>query len=468
MPSITSLPSEIRHQIIHLAIDLWPEIAIVCSRVSRQWQAHVEMRTFSSLRLDQTRLETSRGILTSTRQSYVRNIYMNIDLPNYDVEKLLYERETPDEQHCNSEAFTDAVFLLFEYLNDWDQQRGISLSISASSPDDSKSRYRYREQRWDRSYLDIIDSPGRKLPNLLFITKFNTSIRRHRHFSPSACCNIAAHFPNVHTLGFVLPDNERRDTTRRIKTREDFASGIAILPQSVRHFKLNYTGGSPWDHSWTPPRLYYGDDTTPDPLSVALRKLARQLTTLELGGGDLIVISSEVFWPAIPSNFTALEDEPLSFPDLETLEIFASIASPSGDWLFIADPVRGNAGDVPDYDRIPDDNMQPGDKLHWFRVIPVSELVNPYYVAAARAMARMPRLTHLHLHLAAPRPCALDYKLSDDGPRATVEFCGSPPYDPPVEVKEAWREAARFRSKALDISLHDMGDLWTSNISTGV
>lgn len=272
----------------------------------------------------------------------------------------------------------------------------------------------------------------------------------YRFFSPRGCCEIASYLPNVHTLDWILPDNERRDVSRRMRTRQEFASGVTLLPQSVRRFTLNYIDRSPWDHSWTPPRLYYGDTSTPDPLSVAFRNLAQRLVTLSFDRSS-IVIGSDIFWPAIIPTLalSSTPDDGLpSFPHLERLDIIASIASASGGWLFNADPAKR---DPDGYDRESDGDPfrddwspQPGDKFHRFRLIPVAELVDPYFVAAARAVARMPRLRRFELHFETPLPCTVRYTVLEDESKATLVFMGSPPYNPSEEVRQAWRAAGGF------------------------
>jgi hypothetical protein len=107
-----------------------------------------------------------------------------------------------------------------------------------------------------------------------------------------------------------------------------------------------------------------------------------------------------------------------------------------------------------------DEITQPGSRLFQHIIIPVPELVNPFFVAGARAIARMPRLRRLQLVLESPLPYTLVYTVLENERRATLLFSGSPPYDPPDKVKEAWREAAKIRNEALVIRFCDEGAIF--------
>lgn len=472
MASFTSLPPEIVQSIVHVTLEMQPGMACKYATVSRDWQALVEKKTFSSLRLNSMRVQELSNILTPRRRSYVRNIAVEVTLPEYDVEKAGHRKETPQEQHTNSQTFTDLICALFAVLATWKlpadgatgEQRGVSLSLSASSPSDQVAargyRLRNRKKRWASSCLYLTKHPNQNLPSIPVVSKFSCAdFDTQRKLAPITCCEIAEVFPNVHTLDWNLLDNERRDLARRIKLREDFAIGISKIPQSVRHFKLAYGGGSPQNHDWSPPRLYNGDDSTSDPLSAALHSLLPRLVVLELH--ECVTIGTELFWPA--SSSTPLISSGISsqFPRLEKLSVGAGMVAPSGKWLFIEDPRivgRHRAPSIPTY--LDDEDIQPGDiPLHWYRYQLDHDLGNPYFLAAAYAARHMPRLKTLDLTLGCTGlNTMMAYDVLEDGRRASLGFFGSPPFDPSHEVKEAWRDTTEVLvgdRNIVDIQLTD-------------
>lgn len=429
MALMTDLPPEILQQIINLAIESRSYMGAICACVSRQWQVNTEIITFSSLRLDQDRIEASGAIVTPARQSYIRKIHMSVTLPEYNTDKSLraVNRESVAEQRHNDQVFTDAVQSLFQTLAAWElfaresgqPQKGVSLSISARSPSDSlyamdntylpehdshHQNVRMLRQRWESSYLGFVDNARDVLPILRMVSSFSCTIGQHdRKIAAVACCDIASCLAAVRTLDWVLDDGDAVELLRRIQLRKDFASALSIIPPSVYHFKLSYSSAQPRSYLWNPDRLYDGDGSTSDPLSVALRRLAQRLVTVDLDGP--IILDSDILWPttSAPLESAAAETTPLHFPNLKEIRVRAAMVTASGSCLFEQDdnPIMDDSEEIAPTDDGPMDK---------FNCHVVEDLADEYFLAAGRCIAHMPRLKSFRLTLASPQPVHLFYE----------------------------------------------------------
>ncbi|KAK9426624.1 putative F-box domain-containing protein [Seiridium unicorne] len=89
--------------------------------------------------------------------------------------------------------------------------------------------------------------------------------------------------------------------------------------------------------------------------------------------------------------------------------------------------------------------MQPRDiPLHWYRYQLDQDLGNLYYLAGACAARHMPRLRTLGLSLGdTGLNVMMAYGVLEDSRRASLEFLGSPPFNPSHEVKEAWCDTTK-------------------------
>lgn len=474
MASIESLPPEIRTHIIDLVVDIWPKMAGVCASVSRLWQAHVEIRSFASLRLDQTRLEAARRIMTPARQKYVRHVRMEVCLPNYDNATLYAAYETAEEEQKNNQVFTEAIIDLFGVLKRWDQpgrqDPGVHLELYAfaladlGEPRTVTSRRHFQKLRWKHSYLSVAKDTWNGLPSLGMVTTFAIPRRLpERHFMASTCCEIASRLPNLHTVVWELSDNEQRDPSLRMQMRQEFAASLSKLPSSLRHFSMRYTHIPPSDQSHQPPRAYHEEHSASDPLSTSLRKLSQRLDTLTLDGS--FVLDSSLFCPSSPAPDLG---ESLHWPRLREVNVSIAEATPSGTWL--CEPFPGRRYPPRRYagweyfEDVAEEEPQ-----HRFREVPVPELMDKYCLAAARAVASMPKLTRMVVRFTTDLACTFGYDVTGGGRSAAFWFESTPAFQMPEETREAWRAAARTHigdRAEINIDLVDLGDRM-HQISTG-
>jgi hypothetical protein len=214
---------------------------------------------------------------------------------------------------------------------------------------------------------------------------------------------------------------------------------------SVRVFSLKYPYIPPEDQTFLPPNIIPTGYS--DLFSTSLRMLSQQLTSLNI---YLIVFSLEFFWP-LDSDLTP-QNIP-HWPHLTSLSIFYIPVTPYGKWLFERDPAK----EVDD-DRIEgrdlslhmeDDELPPREDWNTdiFREKPSARLMNDFYLAAGRALAKMPRLREMTLvaeKYGAEHSVA--FKAMDS--TASLTLWSTPPFEPEATVLDVWREAVKRNTGA--------------------
>ncbi|KAL4797995.1 hypothetical protein BDV19DRAFT_386655 [Aspergillus venezuelensis] len=101
--------------------------------INRQWQADVERRIFSTLKLTTARLDGLRKFITAERCSYVRNIELKVILPEYSIAQRI-KVESSEDQCRNNEAFTHTICTFFDILSTWPQELKIAVLIRKEDP----------------------------------------------------------------------------------------------------------------------------------------------------------------------------------------------------------------------------------------------------------------------------------------------------------------------------------------------
>jgi hypothetical protein len=453
------LSLELRRQVIHLVIDSSTDSIYHYATISREWQEYVEEKTFSSLRVLSTQLQDLHSIMTPRRQSHVRDMIFEVILPEYDPKAVEGRRETMAAKAANNRAFTNAVLAFFDILTNWKpskKSRGISLRLGITCPSDrapGKVGHTYRRSSlYKTSMLEFLpEGVDFVLPPLQVISEFHAGGgSRSSTVAPKACCDMAAQMPNVSTLEWHLGDNDRRkNPRRRVKARQDLVAGLKTIPDSVRHFTFSYGRLSDSSH-WEPPQLYDGDDTTPDPLSVALRHISRHCITLDF----TTTISSEIFWPvsllSSPASSPSLS-EPHSdhfFPYLEVVYLCPNHVTPLGEWMFTGEPSDDDLAKLyysSDESNDDDDDVSVKfERQFGYRPDLDPDLAEPYLLAAVTAAQHMPRLKEFCIRWRGGMgQYGLGYLATDNKgqkrPRAKLYTWGSPPIELSREVREGWR-----------------------------
>ncbi|KAL4963742.1 uncharacterized protein BDV14DRAFT_201469 [Aspergillus stella-maris] len=388
--------------------------------INRQWRTLIEKRTFSTLKLTTALLDELRKFVTAERCSHVRNLELEVTLPEYTVAQRI-EVESSEDQGRNNEAFTNTICTFFDILSSWPEELKIPVLIRSISPSDwtQDARPSSRQQtgmklqgtdilhwRYMASYLKLL-VPAEDIPLVPVISRLQLW-DMHRHIEPVSASKLISRLSRLHYLIPHLSDNERKDATLRDRLKNDFALSLHMWPASLQILTLKYPGAAPADGDYPPfKRSLPGRDA----LCITLRNLSQRLRRISI---EDAMIGPELFWPQkqvqSTSNVTEeereKEEEPPHWPTLTSFHLTNyAAATPSGTWLFTRDPR------VPDYefqrdrDTIymrPPMNDAPQDEFpDDYRTHP-SPVLNELYIAAAHAAQNMPLLRKMEL-VAAPQ-----------------------------------------------------------------
>ncbi|KAK8040371.1 F-box-like domain-containing protein [Apiospora marii] len=431
------LPREVKEQILRLALDDRDEDenwAGSIATVSRDWQTLVEPITFKSLHLTQECLgeALADGILTPARQAYINSISLTTKLPYYYFEgKTL---ESAKEQ--NNLSFSKAVTDLLGLLSAWPSKPcGLRLALFVDFVD-------YESYAYDEGYapglscsftygfISLREDFYHQLPEVPCVTEFVSYAINFTSLSiiPKSCCKIASRFPNLQHIHWKVKDG-RQNHSFQMTLRRDFATGISMLPRSVRKLSLvcDDNGQPTVIQSSIYPR------ETQDPLSTALRKFSKQLECLSL----TIIAGPELFFD--PDG----DRDEGCWPLLRKVKVALALRTPWGEPIFNFDFCN------------PGVNVNSPEA---YRIVPISERVNQYCLAFARAAARMPKLKTMNIQWRTSTKSNIEYTIDPDSSGAQFLSISSPGLDLTGEIQEAWwkaalvhlREGAQFHFVVMD------------------
>ncbi|KAJ5747190.1 uncharacterized protein N7511_008886 [Penicillium nucicola] len=440
--------------------------------VSRQWQAVVESHTFSTIRLETLKRlhDLAQVAHNERRRHYIQFIDLVVDLAPYDIEAR-YEFETDEDKRNNNANFTKTIQLLFKILSSWSlnesQERpGIFLSIEAHSPSDLRRnspdkiervsaaslirRPDLINRRFQESYLkldkEILNGPQITVVGTLAVYGHCTAGPSYRPIEPVSTAMIASKISRLHDVILRLSDNHEQHPSLRERNRLDFAAGFHHWPSTIRALDLSFDYGIPDNHVAILPQG--GLEGNLDPLQINSRVFSSRLTRITL---SKITIGKELFL----SQVVDAETEPL-WPNLISFELNYAIASPSGEWLFQRHP-----GDrrLLDSDNEADEGgasrpahleiIEACDYDTHFRYKPIPKFFNEFYIAAARAAMRMPKLGLMHLETGEwPGRHYFKYEVRDVAKATWADiFC----FQPNDKVLDLWQQVAlQHTGKALE------------------
>ncbi|KAK7946450.1 uncharacterized protein PG986_010771 [Apiospora aurea] len=416
------LPPEILGGILHLVCHISDEKER-CSyaTVSQNWQAFVERATFPTLYLNQSRLgeAQAKGIITPARQSYVRCIKFTAIVPG----KYYTENPGMTSQRSN-EAVFEAVAKLLGAVKTWSSPPcGVELALEVDYEATPKLPDLEDGLGWDYrcSLVSLPHDAYLRLPEVSCITTVTYNPKRDTllFLVPKTCCEIASQFPNVHTIIWLFRSKifDRDMGTREMspmQLRNDFATGISMLPGSVR--KAFICWGSLTDDATVPTCL----KETFDPLSLALREFTKQLEQLYIDA----VVGNELFNdPSLNHD----SEKPL-WPRLRVIEISTHARTPQGYDTFDLDMCVHETDD------------------HTEAQYRVGHLFKPgevWCLALARAAAHMPMLEFLCIKWHINESPRLKYAVDVSSSGATFEMRSSPGLVIPDVIQNAWWKAAR-------------------------
>ncbi|KAF2126083.1 carbohydrate-binding module family 50 protein [Dothidotthia symphoricarpi CBS 119687] len=347
--------------------------------ISSHWREAVEFVTFHRLLIKSDELSQLRAIVTGNRRKYLTKLRFIILIPEYSEEQC-GRVESKEEQQSNNECFTQIIVDLFSTLRQWEDAGllcGLRLQLEhVHSPIDLRDRNQIRleiaqgkrdrdifEKRWEDSYLDLSES--NKIPTLSNLTYLNVQGSLVRKLAPAVGPRLAAFLPNVTSLFWNF--GEGGDHLINVENRTTFAKMLEQTKLQQRSVaEIDFHSETPSDQrlavpSRIPPGALY------DPFSASLRVFSQNLTSLALRG----YFDSTLFWPS--SHETCSTP---TWPFLKTLKVFFNMATPSGDWYF-------------------DGSTASSDEQ--FREHGNPKTLDPFLTAFAKAVQRMPVLTHFVL-----------------------------------------------------------------------
>lgn len=218
--------------------------------LSRTWQLAIEGRTFCNLRFKSTELPYVAQVVTGHRRGLIANIQYQVVLPDY-PDHHCAKFETEKDQERNSQAFTYAIHVLFQFLKTLENNgkdkatRSIALGLcDIYSPMDRfhrdkeklqedemqvelGKRYDLWEHRYEHSVLRLLDHPV--LPVLSIVSGFRLNSLAYRCVEPRSTILMAAKCLTLQSIDIVSDDNEKkyRDVRRRAR------QGIFTIPPGL-------------------------------------------------------------------------------------------------------------------------------------------------------------------------------------------------------------------------------------------
>lgn len=457
--------------------------------------------TFRGLRIDFAEHSGQLPeIVTDYRREAIRQIDFTVPLPEYGSEKCGLLESDEDKQRNNA-VFTDSLKTFFQTPRLWKGDsagdgkgscraggrtlviRAFSKSDTGNMEDEGEKRKRMElaksgktddisATRFESSYLHL----DGELPEVSVISELKVYGRNHwmsddlachpRFISGNAAARLMMSFPRLRRAHLQLSDGESRDMALREREREGgmilptsallsslltYLQGFArvLKSSSLQHLKLKYPGLMPENQENQPPPIpsIRGRDL----LSANLGALSQQLVTLDLAG----IFSNDLF------------SHELSWPHLQRLDLWTFMCTPAGDWMIEKDPEESDYElDAEPYEAVSDymhDHQLPA-RIHYpknpCRTLPRKDLVDEFFLAAGKAVARMLKL---HCMIVLSEPSIFEFEYSSDGYSAgSVEWQTLSPsspnpltYKPCDEVIAAWKNAVSFRQGELEVLIRD-------------
>lgn len=417
--------------------------------LSRRWRSAIERQTFLILKISSNDLVDFAKLVQGSRRRYLRTLWFEVILPDYQDAKDRFERE-PDRR-ANDEVFTTAFLNLFDMLSSWNRSVDGTLALrisGVSAPSDKwdpqKPRYRIgiepsqgpvdahgrrdlEHRRYEHSYLCLLRPQD--LAAVTVVGSFYVDAAQGfsgRRLAPRVVPDLTAKLPNNRHASWAVCDNSRGYPALRRQLRREFAHSLVK--------NLSKDSGLEWltirspenrflDDRWPPPDLRDEDEGAAghyhDPFSVAIREVTGKWNTLKhlvLSG----TFDTSLFWP--------ISQQTVVVPFWQGLTVFDvtfDMVCVSGGWYF--DSLR-DVGDLPDRHAPHATAMPPGygeteeddinAALHYsdisetarngyimgnYRTEPRRDALTPFISAFGRACQQMPLLKRACLVTSAPR-----------------------------------------------------------------
>ncbi|CAG9944810.1 unnamed protein product [Clonostachys rosea f. rosea IK726] len=214
-----------------------PRILSTCAVVCQGWQAYFEKENFIRLILHQDDVSRFGKILARhQRTSFVRWIWLRIELPTYDCSRC--GTESTDEDVANKYIFTNAVWDLLGTLSTWprnkeieQERRGLTLELSVHSPSDTDHYCQDLSVRANDTAWSLHTPPPR-----VYKDKFHRWENGHptRWVKNDALLRVFGH-PRGLRFDLRAPSARR---WRRVLPKVGVVKSFQIRRQFFRHFSV--------------------------------------------------------------------------------------------------------------------------------------------------------------------------------------------------------------------------------------
>ncbi|THY94084.1 hypothetical protein D6C92_05060, partial [Aureobasidium pullulans] len=254
-----------------------------------------------------------------------------------------------------------------------------------------------------------------------------------RFLSGETITRITKACTRVRDVAAELSHKESKNLVLRNAERSAFAKSLIDLPESETRLKLSYPGVVPVNQFFNPPATPFVDGK--DALNMSLSRISRRLESLEVHA----VLSDDIF----DMNY----------------------CTPHGERLLELDPedseVEREQNENRRYDLLSIHRKQsemPA-RIHYleisFRTAVNRDILDDLYLAAARAVARMPNLRDLQLTVG-EEDSGCVCRLSSDG-RYTHRLVwiskSQTLYEPHLDVMKAWKAVFADRLGELGVQI---------------
>ncbi|KAJ4267250.1 hypothetical protein NW762_003353 [Fusarium torreyae] len=287
-------------------------------------------------------------------------------------------------------------------------------------------------------YLDLLLNQD-EVPELPVIASCSFELVSWSIFlSPRTACVIASRMPHLKKLKLHLSDKEWREPALRVKLRDEFASSLSILPETVMDFELHYSRRVPRDHSYTPISIVPPNEKH-DPLSKALFTFSRRENLVRFsanGSFDLDVVGF--------SNRPRPSADSSAWSKLEHYEIGLLAVTPSGHWLAMQYTANPNTDSFKDERWGPPSEWSRSCLSHFttneFRGPIDPEFAHDLLCAVGRVAVHMPQLQTMKINVGVVAGYKVSYTSKKVEP--CMRIVGKKLQPPNDDLLRVWRRVA--------------------------
>lgn len=415
------------------------------ANVSLSFQRLIEPATFAEIETSSTNDEVKlfeSAFADGRRRRLLRTLHFTVKLPDI-TEKRFRKFQTKREAAENARVYTDAVHALFRRLAPWAKHSddietapSFRLHLRSASPRVGKRSLlpgEHDRPAWEirngYKYIEFDRAP--ELPPVACVNMLYPGGRR---LDPRAMGTIARALPRIKTLYWWFYTAPRRQHPLWLGLRESMSSAVLDLAalSTLEDLQICSEDLDPMNQDWEPTSI--GDSAGDDGLSVALNHLSKlpRLRKLKIDG--LHTLSPAVFDLDCANPW----------PSLECLELQVSAIAPDGRWYFTGNRNLAEQDEQENYesdsdaseasDFLPEFQWARLDgQVPWFRFRrhPDPEVFDPFVIAMASAVVRMPVLKRFECGFSQARVASITYygpgekKSPGFVPPLTTSPCGS-------------------------------------------